>query len=79
MKLTLDKMYYMNVIKEITVTDSILSLDENIIGCQGETFDECTTRKYLDTLINNCQCLPFQLRINDEVSWNLSSQIHASK
>ena len=79
MKLTLNKNYYMNVIKEITVTDSLLSLDANIRGCQAETFDECTTRKYKSNLINKCQCLPFQMRIDEEVSCNLSSQIHSSK
>ena len=67
MKLTLEKKYYLNFIKEITVTESILSLDENIRGCQEESYDECTTRKYKDTLIDKCQCLPFQLRLDDEV------------
>ena len=47
--------------KEITVTDSYLSMNKNERGCQKESFDECTTRKYKNTLINQCQCLPFQM------------------
>ena len=59
--------YHLNVIKEITVTDSFISLEKDIKGCQVESFDECTTRKYMDPLMNKCQCLPFQLRLTGEV------------
>ena len=60
--------YSLNVIKEISVTDSFLSLGENIKGCQEKSYDDCTTKKYTDTLTDKCQCLPFQLRLNEEVS-----------
>ena len=59
--------YYLNVIKEITVTDSFLSSNEQTRGCQEESVDECTTRKYRKTFLNQCNCLPFQLRLNEEV------------
>ena len=59
--LPIGKKYYFNVIKEISVTDSFLTLDKDIRGCQEESYDECTTRKYKNTLINQCQCLPFQM------------------
>ena len=59
--------HYLNVIKEITVTDSFLSLDKNIRRCQEESFDKCTTRKYTNALIDTCKCLPFQLRLTEEV------------
>ena len=59
--------HYFNVIKEISVTDSFLSLDKDIRGCQEESYDECTTRKYMNTLMNKCQCLPFHLRLSNKV------------
>ena len=60
--------HYLNVIKEISVTDSFLSLDKDTRGCQEESYDKCTTKKYKNDLINNCQCLPFRLRLTEEVS-----------
>ena len=59
--------HYLTVIKEIMVTDSFLSLDKSIRGCQEETFDECRTRKYANALTEKCKCLPFQLRLTEEV------------
>ena len=62
--------FNLNVIKNVEVTQSFLGLDENFRGCQDkETFVDCTTRQYIDTLIKTCNCLPFNLRITDnEVS-----------
>ena len=59
--------HYLNVIKEILVTDSFLSSNEQIRGCQEESTDECTTRKYKKIILNECNCLPFQIRLNEEV------------
>lgn len=68
LELSLEKKYYLNVIKEITVTDSFLSMNKDIKGCQEESFNDCTTRIYKNTLMNECQCLPFQLGLLKEVS-----------
>ena len=57
----------LNVIKEIKVTDSFLSMEKDIRGCQEESFDDCTTIKYKTVVLNKCQCLPFQLRLSKEV------------
>ena len=59
--------YNLNVVKEITTTDSFLSLDESIRQCQEESYDECTTKKYIKALKNKCQCLPFHIRVTEEV------------
>ena len=67
LKLQLEKKYHLNVIKEISVTDSFLTLDKDIRGCQVESFDDCTTEKYIDTLRNKCQCWPFQLGLDKKV------------
>ena len=65
--LNLEKKYFLNVIKEISVTESFLTLDENTRGCQEESFDDCTTKKYINALINKCKCLPFQIRLTQKV------------
>ena len=68
LELSLDMKYNLNVIKEITVTDSFLSLDKDVRGCQELSFNECTTRKYTNKLIQKCQCLPFQIKLTEDVS-----------
>ena len=50
--------------KEITVTDSFLSLDKDIRG----SFNDCITRKYKNTLSHKCQCLPFQMKLTEQVT-----------
>ena len=67
LKLSLDMEHYLNVIKEISVTDSFLSSNELMKGCQEESTDECTARKYRKSFLNQCNCLPLQLRWNEEV------------
>ena len=74
--------YNLNVLKEIKVTESYLGLDSVVTGCQTkESFDNCTTRMYRQTFIDQCKCLPFDIRLSNEVShllftkcyWILSS------
>ena len=65
--LSLEKKYFLNVIKEITVTNSFLSMNKDARGCQKESSDDCTTRKYKNTLINQCQCLPFHMIQTEKV------------
>ena len=55
--------------KEITVTDSFLTLDKETRKCQEERYDDCTTKDYIETLLSQCECLPFAISINDEVSY----------
>ena len=60
--------YNLNDLKEIIVTDSYLGLDENVRGCQNvEPLNNCTTRLYMDTLLRDCGCLPFNIRLSDKV------------
>ena len=68
LELSLDMEISLNVIKEIRVTESFLTLNKDAKGCQEESFNECTTTKYKENIINQCQCLPFQLRLSEEVS-----------
>ena len=68
LKLSLDMEHHLNVIKEISVTDSFLLFDECIRECHEESYDECTTKKYKKIFFNQCKCLPLQLRLNEQVS-----------
>ena len=69
LRLTLGKEYNLNTVKQIKVTDDFLSLKKyQRGGCQNdETKPECKTRVYKDALLKQCRCLPFYLRISDEV------------
>ena len=52
-------------------------MDKKKRQCQEESYDDCTTKIYLDTVKEKCKCLPFQLSLNDKVSSKLeiASQI----
>ena len=53
---------------EIKVTDAFLGLDKTIRECQNEEqIDNCTTRQYLNALLNQCRCLPLNLRLSEKV------------
>ena len=61
--------YNLNNIKEIEVTSSYLGLDQDVRSCQNEEpFYNCTTRHYLDELLNKCGCLPFNIRLMEKVT-----------
>ena len=53
----------MNSVKEVKVTDDFLTMNPEIRNCQElETFEDCTTRKYINKLENECHCVPYNLR-----------------
>ena len=61
--------YNLNNVKEISVTDDFLTLDQSIIKCQNEeSLQDCKTRKYVDTKFEQCKCLPFAIRNDDKAS-----------
>ena len=61
-KMAPEKEYNLNNIKEIKVTQEFLTLDENVIQCQnGEYYNDCKTRKYVDEMLMKCGCLPFNM------------------
>ena len=60
--------YNVNVLKEIKVSESYLGMDQDVTECQNEeSFCNCATRKFMDTLIEKCGCLPINIRISNEV------------
>ena len=56
--------YNLNVVKEVTVTESYLGLDKSVTECQMvEDFQECGTQHYITTLMRKCNCLPFAVAV----------------
>ena len=72
-----DGEYHLDAMKKIETTESYLGLDQDVRGCQNEEpFDNCTTRLYIDTLMEQCGCLPFSIRLpsNKVPNYDLSTQ-----
>ena len=60
--------YNLNVVKEVKVTESFLGLDADVKGCNmEETFENCTTKIYIETVKQKCGCLPFNIYLSDKV------------
>ena len=60
--------YNLNVLKEIEAKDSYLGLDQDVRKCQNnEPLLNCTTRKYLEDVMEKCKCQASHLRISFEV------------
>ena len=69
--------YNLNTVKEISVTDDFVTLDKTIIKCQNEELlQDCKTRKYINTMVEQCKCLPFSIRTNNEVTFILKHFIN---
>ena len=55
--------------RQIGITESYLGLDPVLKGCQNEEpLHNCTTRLYIQKLLEKCDCLPLNLRTSNEVS-----------
>lgn len=66
--LALGKEYNLNVVKEIKVTEEFLGLNEKVRKCSNyESLDDCMTKHYIDNMIRQCKCLPFNIRSTHEV------------
>ena len=71
-RLTGEGEYNLNIIKEEEVTLSFLGLDQDVRGCQNdEHYDECTTRHYIETMREQCGCLPLSIRLSNQVDDSL--------
>ena len=63
--------YNLNNVKEIEVTDDFLTLGKTIINCQNEeSLETCQTKRCLNSMVEQCKCLPFGIRDVDKVSIN---------
>ena len=65
LKLQVGKEYNINNIKEFAVTEDFLGLDKSIIGCQNKgSINDCKTSHYIDKLMENCGCQPYNLQLS---------------
>ena len=72
LKLKVGMEYNLNNVKEILPTDDFLTLDRNIIKCQiEESLNDCKTRQFQDTVVDQCGCLPFSMGNFNQVSLNI--------
>ena len=53
--------YNLNNIKLIQATDDFMNLDNAIKKCHAEHYDNCTTRNYVERVIQECGCLPLNI------------------
>ena len=66
--------YNLDDLKEIKVTEDFLGLPEFVRGCKnGEPVENCETEQYIGTMIKECHCVPFYLRLADEAASICSS------
>ena len=64
--------YNLNNIKEIELTESYLGLNMEVKKCQNkEDVNDCTTRKFLESVLHQCRCLPFSIRTSHNVFRNM--------
>ena len=69
--------YNLNVVKEVKVTESFLGLDSDVKGCNmEETFENCTTKIYVETVTQKCGCLPFNIYLSDKVQTLSTSRVY---
>ena len=54
--------YNLNVLTEITATDSYVGLGQAVTECQTEEpLYNCTTERYMGNILENCGCLPLTI------------------
>ena len=57
----------MDALREVRVTDFFLGLDQKTRGCQdNEQLLNCSTKKYLESVLNQCGCLPSNIKMSKE-------------
>ena len=77
LELKIGNEYNLNNVKEISVTKDFLALDKTIINCQNEeSLEDCKTRKYFNSMLELCRCLPFAFKTDFE---NLCSTVDQLK
>ena len=60
--------YNLDALTEITITDDFLGLSMEDKECDMEPYHDCTTRQYRDNVLEECGCLPLNIRQSEQVS-----------
>ena len=67
--------YNINALTEIKVTESFMGLRKDVIECQNiESLYDCSNKKYVDPILENCGCLPLNMIMasNEVVTYRMS-------
>ena len=54
--------YNLNVVKNIKGTENFMDLADSVKDCQKEPYDNCTTKNFVDRVIQSCKCLPLKMK-----------------
>ena len=57
--------YNLNVVKNIKGTEDFFALPDSVKDCQFEPYDNCTTRSFVERVIQSCKCLPLKMRTKE--------------
>ena len=63
--------YNLDALTEITITDDFLGLSMEDKECDMEPYHDCTTRHYRDTVLEECGCLPLNIRQSEQVQYKI--------
>ena len=67
--------YNLNALIEVKVTESYLGLDGHARECQiEEPFYNCTTRHYINAILEQCGCLPLSIKLSKKVCFTCITQ-----
>ena len=58
--------YNLNSLKQIKITKHFQNIPDDEKLCSIEPIDNCTTRKYVENLRENCGCLPLRMQTEDD-------------
>ena len=59
--------YNLDALTMIEATESFIGQDKSVRKCSLEPFHNCTTKKYLDDLMDRCGCLPLSISLSNKV------------
>ena len=55
--------YALSAVKHIVATDDFLGMNRETRKCQNEeSYEDCITNQYLQTIELECNCVPYKLR-----------------
>ena len=53
--------YSLHAVKKMTGTENFMKLPDNVKDCSVEPFEQCRIEKYMNTIEEKCNCIPWTL------------------
>ena len=53
--------YSLHSVKKMTGTENFMELSDNVKNCSVELFEQCRVEKYMKTIEEKCNCVPWTL------------------